>query len=170
FGTPHAIISDRDRHFCNDQFAKVMLKTVDENRASWSDKLDDALLAFCTALKTPIGYTSYKLVYGKACHLPIELEHKAYWALKHANFDFQTAGDHRIPTGSDEFPLPEKLHTAYEDKFPLLIQSDATVKKIALLLKTGVKHAMCSSVKGNLIIYTTFTDPTGEERLCNNER
>ncbi|GKE52324.1 hypothetical protein Tco_1487480 [Tanacetum coccineum] len=39
--------------------------------------------------------TPYKLVYGKACHLPIELEHKAYWALKHTNFDVQTAGDHR---------------------------------------------------------------------------
>ncbi|GJX20917.1 reverse transcriptase domain-containing protein [Tanacetum coccineum] len=69
--------------------------TVGENRASWSDKLDDALWAFRTAYKTPIGCTPYKLVYEKACHLPIELEHKAYWALKHANFDLETAGDHR---------------------------------------------------------------------------
>ncbi|GJY29276.1 reverse transcriptase domain-containing protein [Tanacetum coccineum] len=60
-----------------------------------SDKLDDALWAFRTAYKTPIGCTPYKLVYGKACHLPIELEHKAYWALKHTNFDIKTAGDHR---------------------------------------------------------------------------
>nr|GEX00116.1 hypothetical protein [Tanacetum cinerariifolium] len=66
-----------------------------ENRASWSDKLDDALWAFCTAYKTSIGCTPYKLVYRKACHLPVELEHKAYWALKHANFDLKTAGDHR---------------------------------------------------------------------------
>nr|GEW27629.1 reverse transcriptase domain-containing protein [Tanacetum cinerariifolium] len=61
---------------------KILERTIGENRASWSDKLDDALWAFRTAYKTPIGCTPYKLVYGKACHLPIELEHKAYWALK----------------------------------------------------------------------------------------
>nr|GFC31431.1 reverse transcriptase domain-containing protein [Tanacetum cinerariifolium] len=44
---------------------------------------------------TPIGCTPYKLVYGKPCHLPIKLEHRDYWALKHVNFDLKTAGDHR---------------------------------------------------------------------------
>nr|GEZ20629.1 reverse transcriptase domain-containing protein [Tanacetum cinerariifolium] len=56
----------------------ILERKVGENRASWSDKLDDALWAFRTAYKTPIGCTPYKLVYGKACHLPIELENKAY--------------------------------------------------------------------------------------------
>nr|GEW28884.1 reverse transcriptase domain-containing protein [Tanacetum cinerariifolium] len=70
-------------------------RKVGENRASWSDKLDDALWAFCTAFKTPIGCTPYKLVYEKSCHIPIELEHNAYWALKHVNFDLKTVGDHR---------------------------------------------------------------------------
>ncbi|GJT82276.1 reverse transcriptase domain-containing protein [Tanacetum coccineum] len=83
---------------------RILERTVGENRASWSDKLDDALWAFRTAYKTPIGCTPYKLVYGKACHLPIELEHKAYWALKHTNFDIQTAGDHRKKT--------KKIHDA----------------------------------------------------------
>ncbi|GKC59197.1 reverse transcriptase domain-containing protein [Tanacetum coccineum] len=73
----------------------ILERTVGENGASWSDKLDDALWVFCTAFKTLIGCTPYKLVYRKSCHLPIELEHKAYWALKHANFDLKTAGDHR---------------------------------------------------------------------------
>ncbi|GJU11647.1 reverse transcriptase domain-containing protein [Tanacetum coccineum] len=74
---------------------RILERTVRENRASWSDKPDDALWAFRTAFKTPIGCTPYKLVYGKSCHLPIELEHKSYWALKHDNFDLKTDGDHR---------------------------------------------------------------------------
>nr|GEV55394.1 reverse transcriptase domain-containing protein [Tanacetum cinerariifolium] len=78
-------------------------------RASWSDKLDDALWAFRTAFKTPIGCTPYKLVYKKSCHLPIELEHRAYWALKHVNFDLKTAGDHR------KLQLNELRYQAYEN-------------------------------------------------------
>nr|GEV34068.1 reverse transcriptase domain-containing protein [Tanacetum cinerariifolium] len=88
---------------------RILERTVGENRASWSDKLDDALWAFRTAYNTPIGCTPYKLVYGKACHLSIELEHKAYWALKHANFDMKIAGDHR------KVQLNELCDQAYEN-------------------------------------------------------
>ncbi|GJT26714.1 reverse transcriptase domain-containing protein [Tanacetum coccineum] len=95
---------------------------VRENRASWSDKLDDALWAFRTAYKTPFGCTPYKLVYGKACHLPVELEHKAYWALKHANFDLKTAGDHRKLQLNE---LSELRDQAYENS---LIYKEKTKK------------------------------------------
>nr|GEX16263.1 reverse transcriptase domain-containing protein [Tanacetum cinerariifolium] len=74
---------------------RILERTIGQNRAFWSDKLDDALWAFRTAYKTPIGCTPYKLVYGKACHLLIELEHKAYWALKQTNFDLSVVGDHQ---------------------------------------------------------------------------
>nr|GEX85149.1 hypothetical protein [Tanacetum cinerariifolium] len=74
---------------------RILERTIGENRASWFEKLEDALWAFRTSYKAPIGCTPYKLLYGKSCHLPIELEHKAYWALKHINFDLKTTGDHR---------------------------------------------------------------------------
>ncbi|GJW55557.1 reverse transcriptase domain-containing protein [Tanacetum coccineum] len=91
---------------------RILEKTIGENCASWSDKLDDALWAFRTAFKTPIGCTPYKLVYGKACHLPIELKHKAYWALKHCNYDLVTAGDHRKVQMNE---LSELRDQAYEN-------------------------------------------------------
>nr|GEW69243.1 reverse transcriptase domain-containing protein [Tanacetum cinerariifolium] len=74
---------------------RILERKVGENYVSWFKKLDDALWDFRNAYKTPIGCTPYKLVYGKSCHLPIELEHKAYWALKHLNFHLKTMGDHR---------------------------------------------------------------------------
>nr|GEX17537.1 reverse transcriptase domain-containing protein [Tanacetum cinerariifolium] len=102
FGTPVLSLVISVRIFAMTNSQRSCLSTVSltvllsrENRASWSDKLDDALWAFHTAFKTPIGCTPYKLVYGKACDLPIELKHKAYWALKHANVDLLTVGDHR---------------------------------------------------------------------------
>nr|GEY77085.1 reverse transcriptase domain-containing protein [Tanacetum cinerariifolium] len=79
----------------NRGFKRILERTVGENRAFWLDKLDDALWAFRTAFKTPIGCTPYKLVYGKAYNLSIQLENKAYWALKHYSYVLLTTGDHR---------------------------------------------------------------------------
>nr|GEW04417.1 reverse transcriptase domain-containing protein [Tanacetum cinerariifolium] len=79
----------------NRRLKQILERTVGENRTSWYDELDDALWAFRTAYKTLIGCTPYKLVYGKSCHLLIELEHRAYWVLKHVNFDLKTTGNHR---------------------------------------------------------------------------
>ncbi|GJY28130.1 reverse transcriptase domain-containing protein [Tanacetum coccineum] len=73
----------------------ILERTVNGNRKEWVDKLDDALWAFKTAYKSPIVSTPFRIVYGKACHLPIEMKHKAYWALKNVNLDLDTTGKHR---------------------------------------------------------------------------
>ncbi|GJW10418.1 reverse transcriptase domain-containing protein [Tanacetum coccineum] len=64
-----------------------------DNPAIWSRKLDDALWAFRIAYKTPTETTPYKLIYGKNCHLPFKIEHRAYWALKNYNPDLIAAGE-----------------------------------------------------------------------------
>ncbi|GJW75828.1 reverse transcriptase domain-containing protein [Tanacetum coccineum] len=72
-------------------------KTIGEHRGFVSDKLEKSPVGLPYRIEgtTPIGCTPYKLVYGKACHLPIKIEHKAYWALKHCNYDLVIAGDHQ---------------------------------------------------------------------------
>jgi transposase InsO family protein len=75
----------------NRQLKSILNKTIEKGGKDWSKKLDGALWAYRTAFKTPIVMTPYQFVYGKACHLPVELEHKAYWAIKEMNLDLDDA-------------------------------------------------------------------------------
>ena len=58
-------------------------------------RLNDALWAYRIAYKTPIGMSPFRLVYGKPCRLPVELEHKAYWPNKAYYMDMSVAGQQR---------------------------------------------------------------------------
>lgn len=77
----------------NREIKGILVKTVNANRKEWSNKLDYALWDYKTDFKTSIGTSPFKLVYGKVCHLPVQLEHRAYWVTRKLDMDAQALGE-----------------------------------------------------------------------------
>ncbi|GJR67244.1 reverse transcriptase domain-containing protein [Tanacetum coccineum] len=109
--TYHPQTSDQVENM-NKALKRILENTVKNNPAIWSRKLDDAMWVFCTAYKTPSSTTRYKLIYGKNCHMPFEIEHRAYWTLKNCGPDLIAASEKRM---FQLHELNELRHQAYEN-------------------------------------------------------
>ena len=94
--TPYYPQANGQVEVSNREVKNILKKIICTDGRDWAAKLPDAPWAYRTAFKTPIGMSTFRLIYGKPCHLPIKLEHRAYWAIKNLNLFLEKAGKERL--------------------------------------------------------------------------
>ncbi|RVW75575.1 hypothetical protein CK203_056485 [Vitis vinifera] len=151
FGVPKAIISDGGTHFCNKSFETLLAKYGVKHKNSLQDH----------SWNVP-----YRLVYGKACHLPVEVEYKAWWAIKKLNMDLSRAGmkslPQRIPKGQRVLLYDSKLHIF--GKVEVKVDRSFTIQQVHSNGVVELLNSNSTGVSKSMAIVSSHLEPFSRDK------
>ncbi|KAL1541282.1 hypothetical protein AAHA92_25525 [Salvia divinorum] len=151
--SPYHLQANGQVEVSNRKVKNILEKIVNPSRKDWSKRLDEALWAYRTAYKTPIGMSPYRIIFGNMCHLPVGIEDRAYWAVQQINMDAKACEEERKLQLQELEELRLELYDAamwYKERTKLLHDRNLRTKDLQVGQKVLLFQSRLKLMPGKL--------------------